>query len=100
MFNYVCSVLTLLNTYKPAYFASHEHRNSHKPLRSLSRKVFAKLRVQPRIMRNVVANSGRFGKEHLLNKSAVSPCVRVSNERMVWIVRNLLVVLDDQMQAQ
>jgi len=33
----VCALLAVLNAYEPAYFACHEHRNSHKPLCSLFR---------------------------------------------------------------
>ena len=100
LFRTICSPFNMLNTNEAAHFSQHKHRDSQELLASSIHQVFPEFCTKAGVLLDVVAHHRPLRKQHLLKLKTSFPCLRVLDERMLRIRRDLLVTLDHEMQAQ
>src|SRR5262249_49488039 len=96
----ISSAADMLNTNKPAHFSQDKHRNSQELFTASFDQILSELCIYSRVVFDVVAHHGTLSKKHLLKVGACFPCLRIFNEWMISMRRDLLVALDYELQPQ
>src|SRR4029077_21116834 len=96
----VCSFFSVLNTDEAAHLPKHKQWNCKEPFAPSFHHVFPELCTEAEVVFDVVTHHGTLGKQHLLKRKISFPGMRILNEWMLRMRRNLLSIVNHQAQAQ